>query len=66
MIEYKVCEVLDGKMEDYIQQYQNAMNDGAATDYAQYKEMCGVIKGLKTAKMEIKELSKSMRDADDE
>ena len=66
MIEHKILEILTSKLEDYIGQYQSVLNDGAATDYAQYKDLCGAIRGLKMAQMEIKELGKNMRDSEDQ
>jgi|TARA_R110000868_G_scaffold195877_2_gene441706 hypothetical protein len=66
MIEHKILEILTSKLEDYIEQYQSVLNDGAATDYAQYKDLCGAIRGLKMAQMEIKELGKNMRDSEDQ
>jgi len=66
MIEHKILEILTSKLEDYIGQYQSVLNDGAANDYAQYKDLCGAIRGLKMAQMEIKELGKNMRDSEDQ
>jgi len=66
MMEYKIFEILSAKLEDHIGQHQLVVNDGAAKDYADYKELCGTIRGLKIAQMEIRELGKNLRDSEDQ
>jgi hypothetical protein len=50
--------------------HQNAVADstvsGAAKDYAEYRELCGLIRGLETAKREILDLAQYQLDADDD
>lgn len=65
-MEYKIFEILLSKLEDHIGQHQMVVNDGAAKDFAEYRELCGTIKGLKIAQMEIKELGKNLRDSEEE
>jgi hypothetical protein len=40
--------------------------DGVAKDYAEYQNLCGVIRGLLTAQREINDLLRKMKDDDDE
>jgi hypothetical protein len=40
--------------------------DGVARDYAEYQNLCGVIRGLLTAQREINDLLRKLKDDDDE
>jgi hypothetical protein len=40
--------------------------DGVAKDYAEYQNLCGVIRGLLTAQREINDLLRKLKDDDDE
>ena len=65
-MEYKIFEILFAKLEDHIGQHQMVVQDGAAKSFDEYKELCGIIRGLKMAQMEIKELSKNLRESEDQ
>ena len=52
----KYLEHLTSKVNDKILQLQEAMADGNANDFAEYKKMCGEIKGLLTARSFIQDL----------
>jgi hypothetical protein len=65
-MEYKIFEILHAKLEDYIGQHQMVVQDGAAKSFDEYKELCGIIRGLKMAQMEIKELGKNLRESEDQ
>lgn len=43
-----------------------ALIDGAARDYAEYRSMCGEIRGLSQAYMYVEDLAKKMEYDDDE
>ena len=61
-----VFDVLKEKINGHKQQTTEFMADGGCKDYAHYKELCGLIRGLETAQMEIKDLSRNfMEDQDD-
>jgi hypothetical protein len=64
MIE-KYLEHLAGKVDDKILQLQEAIADGNAADFAEYKKMCGEIKGLLTARSYIKDLQERLTHDDD-
>ena len=64
MIE-KYLENLTGKVDDKILQLQEAIADGYAADFAEYKKMCGEIKGLLTARSYIKDLQERLNHDDD-
>lgn len=61
----KYLELLTNKVDDKILQLQEAMADGNANDFAEYKKMCGEIKGLLTARSFIKDLHERLNQDDD-
>ena len=65
-METKIFEVLNGKINDQIRQHIESLSDGVAKDYAGYKELCGAIRGLQTAQMEINDLVRKLKDVDDD
>ena len=62
----KYLELLTNKVNDKILQLQEAMADGNASDFAEYKKMCGEIKGLLTARSYIKDLQERLTNNDDD
>jgi hypothetical protein len=62
----KYLEHLAVKVDDKILQLQEAMGDGNAADFAEYKKMCGEIKGLLTARSYIKDLQERLNHDDDD
>lgn len=62
-----VYDVLMKRLEELRESRATACSDGAAKDYAAYRELCGVIQGLDLALNEVKGLSRAnMEDGDDE
>ena len=62
----KYLELLTGKVDDKILQLQEALADGNANDFAEYKKTCGEVKGLLTARLFLNDLQHRLQDADDE
>ena len=61
-----VFDVLEEKLTELQKQQEGFVSGGSAQDYAEYKESCGVIRGLATARREIQDLSRNyMEDSDD-
>ena len=60
-----VFEVLDAKIEELKASNIEFLEQGAAKDYAEYRESCGVIRGLSAAQREIKDLSRNYMDDED-
>ena len=61
-----VFDVLMGKIKSLKNDSEDYLVDGAAKDYAEYKEGCGRIRGLNDALREIEDLSRNyMEDEDD-
>jgi hypothetical protein len=61
-----VFEVLDAKIEELKASNIEFLEQGAAKDYAEYRESCGVIRGLSAAQREIKDLSRNYMDDEDD
>ena len=61
-----VFDVLNDKIRDLRKDSEVFLADGAAKDYAEYREACGVIRGLAAAQREIQDLSRNYMDDDDD
>ena len=57
-----VFDVLYKKLAELQQSQEEFLAGGGATDFAQYKESCGVIRGLTAARREIEDLSRNYTD----
>ena len=57
---------LTTKVDDRVLQLQEALADGMAADYAEYKKMCGEVKGLLTARLYITDLQERLTNNDDD
>ena len=62
----KIFELLNKKIEDQIKNHSEALVSGQSKDYAQYRELCGVIRGLQTAQREIGDLVRKLKDDNDD
>lgn len=62
----KYLKHLTQKVDDKVSQLQMAMADGNAADYAEYKKMCGEVKGLLTARLFIIDLQERVINNDDD
>jgi len=62
----KYLKHLIQKVDDKVSQLQISMADGKAEDYAEYKKMCGEVKGLLTARLFISDLQERVTNDDDE
>ena len=60
-----VFDVLIGTFETQISQAQESLGGGAAKDYAEYREVCGRIRGLRLAIYEVQTLAKNVETEDD-
>ncbi len=61
-----VFDLLQKKIQDRIQNLNESVSNGSAKDYAEYRELCGVIRGLRSAQMEIQDLESRIKESDDE
>lgn len=61
-----VFEVLDKKLMEQQSIQENSLISGAAKDFAEYRETCGVIRGLAIARREIADLAKHIVESEEE
>lgn len=61
-----VFDVLKEKLEEHRSLAIETLSGGRADDYARYRELCGLIRGLETALREVVDLSRHFMDEDDE
>ena len=61
----KTLEVLLKQYRDKRSQIADAVSSGAAKDYAEYRALCGEIRGLLTAESYILDLAKNLENDDD-
>ena len=62
----KIFEILNKRIEDQVKSHSEALVSGQSKDYAQYRELCGVIRGLQTAQREIGDLVRKLNDDNDD
>lgn len=65
-MERKLLDHLDQKVEEQVKLTIEALIRGGSQDYASYRELCGVIRGLQTAQREIADLVRKLKEADDD
>jgi len=61
-----VFEVLTEKIIDQKKSSEQFLQTGGAKDFAEYKEVCGVLRGLDSALREIHDLSRNYMEDEDE
>jgi hypothetical protein len=61
----KTLEVLLKQYKDKRNQIADAVSSGAAKDYAEYRALCGEIRGLLTAESYLLDLAKNLENAND-
>ena len=62
----KYLKLLAKQIDDKVSQLQMNLADGKADDYAEYKKMCGEVKGLLTARLFIIDLQERVTNNDDD
>jgi hypothetical protein len=60
-----VYDVLNEKLEEAQAASMQFLVDGAAKDFAGYKETCGYLRGLAAAQRIVQDLAKIQEDQDD-
>jgi len=61
-----VMELLQQKLEERKKYIVESLGTGVAKDYAEYRDLCGVIRGLTTAQQEVEDLVRRLKDEDNE
>ena len=62
----KIFELLNKKIEEQVNSHSEALIEGKSKDYAHYRELCGVIRGLQTAQRELGDLVRKLKDDNDD
>jgi hypothetical protein len=60
----KALEHLRKKLDDKVLQLQEALADGMASDYSEYKKAVGEIQGLLTARLYTIDLQERLKESD--
>jgi|TARA_R110001583_G_scaffold20381_7_gene78654 hypothetical protein len=61
-----VFDVLTKQIEDATSSATEFLENGSATDYANYREVVGLIRGLQTSLSFVKDLSRNYMDDDND
>jgi hypothetical protein len=61
-----VLDVLKNKIEEDMSSALQFLGGGGAKDFAQYKEVTGMVRGLETCMNYVEDLSRNMDNDDDE
>lgn len=65
MMVEKYLTLLDSKIEAEKQRFVEELVDGRCIDFAVYRELSGVIRGLATAQAEVRDLLRIAKEADE-
>ena len=65
-MDMRIWDLLDRKLEEQVKSHSEALVAGQPKDYAHYRELCGVIRGLQTAQREIGDLVRKLKDDNDD
>ena len=61
-----VYDVLLKNIEEHRSSAIEVLAQGSVKDYAEYRDLCGLIRGLETAQREIRDLARANQDEYDE
>ena len=61
-----VLTALQNKLRTDMNNFTDDLANGQCTSFEQYKELCGVIRGLAYAERHLLDLAKKMKEDDDE
>lgn len=65
-MEQKALRLVNSELDDRIRQITESLADGAVKDFAEYRYMCGTIRGLSFAQAAIQDLVRRLREINDE
>lgn len=65
-MELKILELLNSKLEERRLELVDFLGRGNAATYDAYKEVCGQIRGLQAAQLDIADLVRRMKEINDE
>jgi len=61
-----IFQVLEERITEEIDIAQETMGGGSVKDFSEYKELCGLIRGLRTALREVRDLAKNFMEDDND
>ena len=61
-----VMDLLQRKLKEQEESHIQALVGGRSEDFASYRELCGVIRGLQTAQRELADLVRKLKENDDD
>lgn len=61
-----VMDLLQRKLKEQEDSFVQALAGGTVADFATYRELCGVIRGLQTAQREVADLVRKLKDEDED
>jgi hypothetical protein len=61
-----VFTALRNKLREDMNNFTDDLANGQCTDFAQYKELCGVIRGLAYAERHLMDLAEKLKENNDE
>ena len=65
-MDIQILELLSSKLEDRRAELVDFLGRGNASSYDAYKEVCGQIRGLQTAQLELADLVRRVKEINDE
>jgi hypothetical protein len=65
MMDTQALIYLRDRLQEEIKSVEESLAQGVAKDYAEYQNLCGVIRGLLTAQREINDLLRKVKEYDD-
>lgn len=65
MMDSQALTYLRDRLQEEVKSVEESLAQGVAKDYAEYQNLCGVIRGLLTAQREINDLLRKVKDYDD-
>tara|TARA_R110000822_G_scaffold14535_7_gene51006 strand:+ start:1522 stop:1719 length:198 start_codon:yes stop_codon:yes gene_type:complete len=65
-MEQKILDLVSKKLSDREHELVVLMSDGGCKSFDHYKELCGFIRGLRTAQLEMVDLVRNLKDNDDD
>ena len=65
MMDTQALTYLRDRLQEEVRAVEESLAQGVAKDYAEYQNLCGVIRGLLTAQRELNDLLRKVKDYDD-
>jgi len=62
----KLLKVIDQRIDEGVKHIEEALASKSAKSYDEYCEMCGIVKGLLTARSYLTDLTNQLENLDDE